>query len=40
VYGDTRRLSNERLIPFDLIRIIPSNEWKMMEKGLVQRVTA
>jgi uncharacterized circularly permuted ATP-grasp superfamily protein len=43
VYGDKYEegFGNERLIPFDLIpRIIPSNEWKMMEKGLVQRVTA
>jgi uncharacterized circularly permuted ATP-grasp superfamily protein len=43
VYGDKDEdgSGNERLIPFDLIpRIIPSNEWKMMEKGLVQRVTA
>ena len=43
VYGDKDEegVGNERLIPFDLIpRIIPSSEWKMMEKGLVQRVTA
>ena len=43
VYGDKDEegVGNERLIPFDLIpRIIPSHEWKMMEKGLVQRVTA
>ena len=43
VYGDKDEegVGNERLIPFDLIpRIIPSGEWKMMEKGLVQRVTA
>lgn len=43
VYGDKDEegFGNERLIPFDLIpRIIPSHEWKMMEKGLVQRVTA
>ena len=32
---------NERLIPFDLIpRVIPAHEWREMEKGLVQRVTA
>ncbi|MFZ4498794.1 MAG: circularly permuted type 2 ATP-grasp protein [Burkholderiales bacterium] len=37
VYGDTS--GTERLIPFDLIpRVIPSNEWKMLEKGLRQRV--
>ena len=31
----------ERLIPFDLIpRIIPAHEWREMERGLAQRVTA
>ena len=31
----------ERLIPFDLIpRIIPAAEWRMLERGLAQRVTA
>lgn len=31
----------ERTIPFDLLpRIIPSEEWKLLEKGLVQRVKA
>ena len=31
----------ERLIPFDLIpRIIPAHEWRDMERGLRQRVTA
>ena len=31
----------ERLIPFDLIpRVIPANEWREMERGLRQRVTA
>jgi uncharacterized circularly permuted ATP-grasp superfamily protein len=31
----------ERLIPFDLIpRVIPAHEWREMEKGLRQRVTA
>jgi len=31
----------ERLIPFDLIpRIIPAGEWREMERGLAQRVTA
>ncbi len=43
VYGakDEDGAGTERLIPFDLIpRIIPANEWKRMEDGLVQRVTA
>jgi uncharacterized circularly permuted ATP-grasp superfamily protein len=43
VYGDKDETGagNERLIPFDLIpRIIPANEWREMEKGLRQRVTA
>jgi uncharacterized circularly permuted ATP-grasp superfamily protein len=43
VYGDKDEdgSGTERLIPFDLIpRIIPSQEWKDMEKGLRQRVTA
>ena len=43
VYGDKDEdaVGNERLIPFDLIpRIIPSDEWRSMQKGLVQRVTA
>ena len=43
VYGekDEDGAGTERLIPFDLIpRIIPAHEWKSMEKGLVQRVTA
>lgn len=31
----------ERIFPFDLIpRIIPQAEWKMLERGLTQRVTA
>ena len=31
----------ERLIPFDLIpRVIPADEWREMERGLRQRVTA
>jgi len=31
----------ERLIPFDLIpRIIPSEEWQLLERGLAQRVQA
>ncbi len=43
VYGakDEDGSGTERLIPFDLIpRIIPSHEWREMEKGLVQRVNA
>ena len=43
VYGakDEDGAGTERLIPFDLIpRIIPANEWRSMERGLVQRVTA
>lgn len=43
VYGakDEDGSGTERLIPFDLIpRIIPKQEWKSMEEGLVQRVTA
>jgi uncharacterized circularly permuted ATP-grasp superfamily protein len=39
VYGEES--GTERLIPFDIIpRIIPSTEWKDMEAGLRQRVTA
>ncbi len=43
VYGekDEDGAGAERLIPFDLIpRVIPADEWAMMERGLVQRVTA
>jgi uncharacterized circularly permuted ATP-grasp superfamily protein len=43
VYGakDEDGAGTERLIPFDLIpRVIPAHEWKRMEQGLVQRVTA
>ncbi len=43
VYGekDEDGAGAERLIPFDLIpRIIPAHEWTIMEKGLLQRVTA
>jgi len=43
VYGDKddTGAGTERLIPFDLIpRIIPGDEWRDMEKGLRQRVTA
>src|SRR5688500_5156755 len=43
VYGakDEDGAGTERLIPFDLIpRVIPSAEWREMERGLRQRVTA
>ena len=43
VYGakDEDGAGTERLIPFDLIpRVIPASEWRSMEKGLEQRVTA
>lgn len=43
VYGakDEDGAGTERLIPFDLIpRVIPKQEWKDMEAGLAQRVTA
>jgi len=43
VYGakDEDGAGTERLIPFDLIpRIIPADEWRTLEAGLVQRVTA
>ena len=39
VYGDES--GTERLIPSDLVpRIIPAAEWAVLERGLVQRVTA
>jgi uncharacterized circularly permuted ATP-grasp superfamily protein len=43
VYGakDEDGKGTERLIPFDLIpRVIPAHEWREMERGLRQRVTA
>ncbi|MET0384151.1 MAG: circularly permuted type 2 ATP-grasp protein [Burkholderiaceae bacterium] len=42
VYGDKDAgEGTERLIPFDQIpRVIPSSEWRDIEKGLRQRVTA
>jgi uncharacterized circularly permuted ATP-grasp superfamily protein len=43
VYGekDEDGAGTERLIPFDLIpRVIAAQEWRSMEAGLVQRVTA
>lgn len=39
VYGDSR--GTERVFPFDMVpRIIPAKEWEVIERGLVQRVTA
>ena len=39
VYGEDS--GTERLIPFDIVpRIIPADEWKMLERGLKQRVQA
>jgi uncharacterized circularly permuted ATP-grasp superfamily protein len=43
VYGqkDEGGAGTERLIPFDLIpRIIPADDWRELQRGLVQRVTA
>jgi uncharacterized circularly permuted ATP-grasp superfamily protein len=39
VYGED--LGTERLIPFDLVpRIIPADEWAVLERGLKQRIAA
>ncbi len=39
VYNDDQ--GTERIFPFDLIpRIIPANEWGLVERGLIQRITA
>jgi len=39
VYGVEEGI--ERIFPFDLIpRVVPSNEWQIIEKGLIQRITA
>jgi uncharacterized circularly permuted ATP-grasp superfamily protein len=39
VYNDDQ--GTERIFPFDLIpRIIPAHEWDLIERGLVQRITA
>jgi len=39
VYGEES--GTERLIPFDLVpRILPAAEWALLERGLVQRVSA
>ena len=39
VYGDER--GTERVFPFDPVpRLIPGNEWEVVEAGLIQRITA
>ncbi|HXM33333.1 MAG TPA: circularly permuted type 2 ATP-grasp protein [Chthoniobacterales bacterium] len=39
VYNDDQ--GTERIFPFDLLpRIIPAEEWELIERGLVQRITA
>ena len=39
VYSDTRGV--EKIFPFDLIpRIIPADEWSLIERGLTQRIIA
>src|SRR5476651_2528697 len=39
VYGEDA--GTERLIPFDIVpRVIPANEWNMLEAGQIQRVRA
>ena len=39
VYGDSQ--GAERIFPFDLVpRIIPASEWDLLERGLMQRITA
>jgi uncharacterized circularly permuted ATP-grasp superfamily protein len=39
VYNDNQ--GTERIFPFDLVpRIIPAEEWDLIERGLVQRITA
>ncbi len=39
VYDDSR--GTERIFPFDCVpRIIPSDEWQTIERGLIQRITA
>ena len=39
VYGE--KFGTERLIPFDLVpRIVPADEWRTLEAGLIQRVRA
>ncbi len=39
VYNDDQ--GTERIFPFDLVpRIIPAREWDLIERGLIQRITA
>ena len=39
VYGDNRGV--EKIFPFDLMpRLVPADEWDVIERGLVQRITA
>ncbi len=39
VYNDNE--GTERIFPFDLVpRVIPADEWSVIEKGMVQRITA
>lgn len=39
VYGDSQ--GTERIFPFDLVpRMIPAAEWDLIERGLIQRITA
>lgn len=39
VYNDERGV--EKIFPFDLVpRIVPANEWDLIERGLAQRITA
>ena len=39
VYNDSQ--GTERIFPFDCVpRVIPVEEWELLEKGLIQRITA
>lgn len=39
VYGDKK--GSEKIFPFDIIpRVVPANEWEVLEKGLKQRIKA
>ena len=39
VYGDSQ--GAERIFPFDLVpRVIPAKEWELLERGMIQRITA
>ncbi|PLS06959.1 circularly permuted type 2 ATP-grasp protein [Neobacillus cucumis] len=41
LYNETQRDPLERTIPVDVIpRIIPADEWELIEKGIKQRITA